>query len=62
MSDSVTYMQPESYQESLRCYEAAEWRTARKLRLAHIERGVMRVMSTPPGKAYQVAIRIPQEV
>ena len=44
MSDSVQYREPESCQESLRCVEAAEWRTARKL-----ERGVMRVVPSPPG-------------
>ena len=50
MSDSVQYREPESYQESLRCEEASEWRTARKLeRRALIERGVMRVVPTPPG-------------
>ena len=51
MSDSVQYREPESYQESLHCKEAAEWRTARKLekRALIIERGVMRVMPTPPG-------------
>ena len=47
MSDSVQYREPESYQELLRCAEAAEWRTARKLeRRALIERGVMRVVPT----------------
>ena len=50
MSDSVQYRAPESYQDLLRCVEAAEWRSARKLeRRALIERGVMRVVPTPPG-------------
>ena len=50
MSDSVQYRKPESYQGSLRCLEAAEWRTARKLeRRALIERGVIRLVPTPPG-------------
>ena len=50
MSYSVQYREPDSYQELLRCEEAAEWRTARKLeRRALIERGVMRVVPTPPG-------------
>ena len=31
MSDSVQYREPKSYQVSLRCVEAAEWRTARSM-------------------------------
>ena len=50
MSDSVQNREPESYQESLRCKEAAEWSTVYKLeRRALIKRGVMRVVPTPPG-------------
>ena len=48
MTDTVTYREPETYQESLDCAEHQEWRTARaNERSALQERGVMRVLPTP---------------
>ena len=50
MSDSVDYREPETYQESLQCAEAPEWRRARKRECdALFERQVMRVVPTLPG-------------
>ena len=52
MSDSVDYSrEPETYQESLLCAEAPEWRRARKRKrdTQLPERQMMRVVPTPSG-------------
>ena len=50
LTDSATYREPETYQESLNCPEHQEWRVARaNERRALQERGVMRVVPKPAG-------------
>ena len=50
MSDSVDYSKPKTFQESLLCAKAPEWRRARKQeRDALFERQVMRIVPTLPG-------------
>ncbi len=50
MSNSSTYREPETYEESLTCPEASNWKEARRLeRNALFKREVFNVVETPPG-------------
>ena len=62
----MTYREPDTYQESLRCNEAAEWRTASCMleRHALIKRGVLQAMLITPGVKPLMSryVCMPQEV
>jgi hypothetical protein len=50
LTDDVQYREPETYEQSLQCPEADDWKIARyNERKALAKRGVMIVVRTPPG-------------